>query len=210
MDGKCGFKSVKKGATAEITVTKSRFICSVKRVVNDDEAKAFVLSVKKKYSDARHNCYAYVLGKSSAYVKFSDDGEPQGTAGLSMLEVLKSKGLYETAAVVTRYFGGVKLGVGGLKRAYADATLAALKEAGECEFVYSYFYTVTVEQSLFKRVESAVLKTGKKTGVNYLGATVEFSFSVPENDAENTLEAIADLSNGKAEIIKTGVGYAEA
>lgn len=204
-----GFKSVSHAATAEITVTKSRFICSVKRVESDDEAKEFVLSVKKKYSDARHNCYAYVLTKSSAYVKYSDDGEPQGTAGLSMLEVLKNKGLYETAAVVTRYFGGVKLGVGGLKRAYADALIAALEKAGESEYVYSCFYSVTAEQSLLKRLENFVEKAGKKTGVTYIGATVKLDFSAPIGNAENAVKAIADLSCGKAEIVKTGEGYRE-
>lgn len=204
-----GFKSVKNAAAAEITVTKSRFICNVKRVECDDEAKEFIQSVKKKYADARHNCYAYVLTKNSAYVKYSDDGEPQGTAGASMLEVLKNKGLYETAAVVTRYFGGVKLGVGGLKRAYADAVSAALLKAGECEFVYSRFYSVTVPQSMLKRLENAVESLGKKTGVTYLGATVKLDFSVPAAEAENAVKAITDLINGKAEIIATGEGYAE-
>lgn len=204
-----GFKSVKNDATAEITVTKSRFICSVKRVRSDDEAKAFVLSVKKRYPDARHNCYAYVLSRSSAYVKYSDDGEPQGAAGLSMLEVLKNKGLYETAAVVTRYFGGVKLGVGGLKRAYSDALVAALLRAEECEYVYCAFYSVTAEQSLLKRLESAVEKFGKKTGVTYLGATVKLDFAVPVGNAENAVKAATDLSCGKAEIVKTGEGYSE-
>lgn len=204
-----GFKSVKNAATAEITVTKSRFICSVRRVESDDEAKEFVQSVKKKYADARHNCYAYVLSKNSAYVKFSDDGEPQGTAGASMLEVLKNKGLYETAAVVTRYFGGVKLGVGGLKRAYADAVFAALEKAGECEFVYSRFYSVTVPQSVLKRLESVVESFGKKTGVAYLGATVKLDFAVPYQKSDGALKSITDLLSGKAEIIETGEGYAE-
>lgn len=204
-----GFKSVKNAATAEIVVTKSRFICNVKRVESDDEAKEFIQSVKKKYADARHNCYAYVLSKNSAYVKFSDDGEPQGTAGLSMLEVLKNKGLYETAAVVTRYFGGVKLGVGGLKRAYSDALSAALDKAGECEYVYSRFYSVIAPQSILKRVESVVESCGKKTGVAYLGATVKLDFSVPDTEAENTIGAITDLINGKAGITATGEGYAE-
>ena len=204
-----GFKSVKNAATAEITVTKSRFICSVRRVESDDEAKEFVQSVKKKYADARHNCYAYVLSKNSAYVKFSDDGEPQGTAGASMLEVLKNKGLYETAAVVTRYFGGVKLGVGGLKRAYADAVFAALEKAGESEFIYSRFYSVTVPQSVLKRLESVVESFGKKTGVTYLGATVKLDFAVPYQKSDGALKSITDLLSGKAEIIETGEGYAE-
>lgn len=204
-----GFKSVKKEATAEIVVSKSRFICNVKRVKSDDEAKEFVQSVKKKYADARHNCYAYVLSKNSAYVKFSDDGEPQGTAGFSMLEVLKNRGLYEVAAVVTRYFGGVKLGVGGLKRAYSDAIVAALDKSEESEYLYSYFYSVAVEQSLLKKLESVIESIGKKTGVAYLGAVVKLEFSVPISFADNLIKKITDLSNGRAEILKIGEGYAD-
>jgi uncharacterized YigZ family protein len=116
-----------KGETQnEIIIEKSRFICSVKRVNGEDDAKSFVSSIKEKYPDATHNCYAYIADENGFYIKFSDDGEPQGTAGMPMLEVLKNKKLFCTAVVVTRYFGGVKLGAGGLVRAYFQTAKSAL------------------------------------------------------------------------------------
>ena len=99
-------------AVSELVVEKSRFICTLARVETEAEAQAFVKAMKKKYWDARHNCSAYIVGADNRVERSSDDGEPGGTAGSPMLEVLRRKGLYNTAAVVTRYFGGIKLGAG--------------------------------------------------------------------------------------------------
>ena len=114
------YLTVKQNVQNEIIIEKSRFITSLKRVYGEDDAKAFVQEIKGKYPDATHNCYAYIADEGGFFAKFSDDGEPQGTAGLPMLETLKAKGLKQVAVVVTRYFGGIKLGTGGLARAYAD------------------------------------------------------------------------------------------
>ncbi|MDE7084622.1 MAG: YigZ family protein, partial [Clostridia bacterium] len=113
------YKSVAGETVTEKIIEKSRFITVSRHICGDDEAKAFVAEISKKHADATHNCYAYVCDKLGNILRFSDDGEPQGTAGMPMLEVLRANGLCETAVVVTRYFGGIKLGAGGLVRAYS-------------------------------------------------------------------------------------------
>ena len=110
-------------------IERSKFICNIKGVENEDEAKKFIETIKKRHSLATHNCYAYIADDKGLVQKFSDDGEPQGTAGLPMLEVLKNRKMYKTVAVVTRYFGGIKLGTGGLTRAYGGAVVDCLEVA---------------------------------------------------------------------------------
>ncbi|NLH45530.1 MAG: YigZ family protein [Acholeplasmataceae bacterium] len=127
----------------EIVIEKSRFICTLKKVATEEEAQDFIKETKKKYWDATHNCSAYIVGESGAAQRSNDDGEPSGTAGLPMLEVLRKNNLHNVAAVVTRYFGGVKLGAGGLVRAYTNSVAAAIEEAGIAEKVlFGYFYFI--------------------------------------------------------------------
>lgn len=117
---------VYKGGQGEITEKKSRFIATVRPVESEDEAVSFINETKKKYWDARHNCSAFVIGKRQELTRCSDDGEPAGTAGRPMLDVLLKENIHNAAIVVTRYFGGVLLGTGGLVRAYQQATKAGL------------------------------------------------------------------------------------
>lgn len=114
----------------ETTVEKSRFICTLRKVASEEEAQAFIKEMKKRYWDATHNCSAYIADESGTCQRFGDDGEPAGTAGLPMLKVLQHHKLVLTAAVTTRYFGGIKLGTGGLIRAYTDSVAAAVAAAG--------------------------------------------------------------------------------
>ncbi|HIU64213.1 MAG TPA: YigZ family protein [Candidatus Avacidaminococcus intestinavium] len=114
----------------EIIIDKSRFICTLRKVSDEESAQAFIKEMKKEYWDATHNCSAYIVGEAAEYQRSSDDGEPSGTAGLPMLEVLRKNNLHNVAVVVTRYFGGIKLGAGGLIRAYAGCTAETVKEAG--------------------------------------------------------------------------------
>ena len=111
---------------AEIVEKKSRFIANIAMVSSEEEALEFIDKIKKKYYDARHNCYAYIIGEEGNKKKCSDDGEPQRTAGMPMMEVLENQGYFDIVAVVTRYFGGTLLGVGGLIRAYQGAVIEAL------------------------------------------------------------------------------------
>lgn len=128
----------------EIVIEKSRFICSLKKVHSEAEAQEFIKAVKKEFWDATHNCSAYIVDDLAQ--RSRDDGEPSGTAGIPMLEVLRKNGLTETAVVVTRYFGGIKLGAGGLVRAYSGSVAGAVKEAGLAQKIllgyYSFLYDV--------------------------------------------------------------------
>ena len=124
------YVTVAREATAEIEVKRSRFLGHVVPVTTEDEARAVVEAARKEHWDARHHCSAFVLGPDGALQRSSDDGEPSGTAGAPMLEVLRGRGLTDVVAVVTRWFGGTLLGAGGLVRAYSDATRAALDAAG--------------------------------------------------------------------------------
>ena len=125
----------------EIVIEKSRFICTLKKAATEEEAQDFIKETKKKYWDATHNCSAYIIGVSGTAQRSNDDGEPSGTAGLPMLEVLRKNNLHNVAAVVTRYFGGIKLGAGGLVRAYTNSVATAIEEAGIAEKVlFGYFY----------------------------------------------------------------------
>lgn len=128
----------------EIVIEKSRFICSLKKVNSEEEAQEFIKAVKKEFWDATHNCSAYLVDDLSQ--RSSDDGEPAGTAGIPMLDVLRKNHLTGTAAVVTRYFGGIKLGAGGLVRAYSSSVAGAVKECGIAEKIlmsrFSFLYDV--------------------------------------------------------------------
>lgn len=126
----------------EIVIEKSRFICTLKKVQNKTEAQEFIKNTKKEFWDATHNCSAYVVDELAQ--RSSDDGEPSGTAGIPMLEVLRKNHLVQTAAVVTRYFGGIKLGAGGLVRAYTNSVAEAVRASGIAEIIlfgrYSFMY----------------------------------------------------------------------
>lgn len=127
----------------EIVIDKSRFICTLKKVATEEEAQEFIKEIKKKYWDATHNCSAYIVGENGMAQRSSDDGEPSGTAGLPMLEVLRKNHLHNVAAVVTRYFGGIKLGAGGLVRAYTNSVATAIEGAGIAEKVLFGYYSFT-------------------------------------------------------------------
>lgn len=123
------YKTVLEGGTGEIIEKKSRFIATVRPVRNEEEALAFLEEMRKQYWDARHNCYAYSVGRNREYTRCSDDGEPSGTAGRPMLDVILGEDIYNIAVVVTRYFGGVLLWTGGLVRAYSKAVQEGLSES---------------------------------------------------------------------------------
>ncbi|CQR25762.1 Xaa-Pro dipeptidase [Streptococcus varani] len=125
------FVTIKEDGIVEQEIKKSRFICHLKRVKTEEEARNFINSIKKEHYKANHNCSAFILGENSEIKRSSDDGEPSGTAGVPMLTVLENHNLTDTVAVVTRYFGGIKLGAGGLIRAYAGSVAHAIEEIGK-------------------------------------------------------------------------------
>ena len=146
----------------ETVIERSRFICRVKRVESEDDARAFIEEVRKKHSTATHNCYAYVASEDGNLMKFSDDGEPQGTAGMPMLEVLKNRKLYRVAVVVTRYFGGIKLGAGGLVRAYTNSANLSLNECKIVEFKECVKYSTEVSHDIANRLVNSIENGGGK------------------------------------------------
>lgn len=124
------FRTITQDGAAEQDIKKSRFLCQAKRVETEEEARAFIQAVKKEHYKATHNCSAFIVGEKSEIKRSSDDGEPSGTAGVPMLGVLENHDLTNVCVVVTRYFGGIKLGAGGLIRAYASSVAIAIKELG--------------------------------------------------------------------------------
>ena len=138
-------RTIRQGGSAELEVRRSRFVCTLARVADEAEATAFIAGHRRAHRDATHNCTAYVVGERGEVTKSGDDGEPAGTAGIPMLEVLVRRGLTGTAAVVTRHFGGVKLGAGGLARAYGQAVAGALDAVGVVELRPVVTVTVPAE-----------------------------------------------------------------
>lgn len=198
---KSSYLSVQNSAVNEVIIQKSRFICSVMPVNGEDDAKNFVSNIKNKYSDATHNCYAYIADENGFYIKFSDDGEPQGTAGMPMLEVLKNRNLYKVAVVVTRYFGGIKLGAGGLVRAYTDSVCKCLDVAKVVECVNSSIVKLEVSFSLYPKI----LKyfngiVNKVVSTEFLDDGVLITFAIPNESFEDVKTNLLDLSSGKAKI----------
>ena len=159
------YKVVTKEGTGEIVEKKSRFIGGSYIVESVEDAEKKIAEVSKKYWDARHNCYAYVIGKNSENTRCSDNGEPSGTAGKPILEVITGAGLTNTLVIVTRYFGGVLLGTGGLVRAYTQAAQAAIAASETGEMVYARQLTIEVAYNMINNVKSKVYR---KRSIRYL------------------------------------------
>lgn len=144
--------TIAKDETTEQIIKKSRFICALHRVTNEEEAREIISTTKKMHTKANHNCYAFIVGETPEIHRSSDDGEPSGTAGVPILEVLKAQQVKNTLAIVTRYFGGTKLGTGGLLRAYAHATTSALTKAGLVQRRLEYTTTAFVDYSYLNQI----------------------------------------------------------
>lgn len=186
-----------KSVETEIVIKKSQFLSFIKRTESEEEAKAFIAEIKKEHKTATHNCSAYIIGKSALIQKADDDGEPQGTAGVPILEVLKKEELYNAAVVVTRYFGGIKLGAGGLIRAYSKGASSAVKEAGKVVEVPVVPLTVTLDYTFTSKFEH-YLETAEAAIVsqNYTDK-VSYVLHVKEKGVDaivNTLKEITSNS----------------
>ena len=142
-----------KNGSGEIEEKKSRFICHIFKIKSEEEAEEYITAVKKKYWDARHNCYAYVTGDKGQIQRFSDDGEPQGTAGKPMLDILNSYGLTDCILVVTRYFGGVLLGTGGLIRAYQAAAKEGIKNSDVAQVCDGITAVITTDYNAYGKLQ---------------------------------------------------------
>lgn len=161
-----GYKIIYSGGTGEITEKKSHFIANVFPVATEEEVPGIIEQTRKKYWDAKHNCYAYIIGTNPGISKCSDDGEPQGTAGRPILDVLSGAGICNALIIVTRYFGGTLLGTGGLIRAYSEAAKAGLnvsrivtKEAGKRVIIETDYNSIGKLQYITSQMDLAVINT---------------------------------------------------
>ncbi len=188
---------------AEFTEKRSRFLGHVRPVESEDEARAFISEMKKRYYDARHNCWCYCIRDGAE--RYSDDGEPQGSAGIPMLEVLHRRGMTNTVCVVTRYFGGVLLGTGGLLRAYTKSVSDALDAAGACAVRR---WAETELNCSYAQAEKLRLEISSAGGIVedvIYGADVLLRVFIPEEDTDAFSERIFDQSAGSVRVRITGV-----
>lgn len=184
----------------EIEIKRSRFVCAIAPAFTEEEAKGFVTERKRLYGDATHNCSAYVIGGDRGVQRSDDDGEPGGTAGTPMLETLLRRGLADAVAVVTRYFGGVKLGAGGLVRAYGSAVGKTLDLTPLVKMVPARVITVTVDHVRAGRLENGLHASPYEVREVVYGAEVGFRVAVREPDLPGFPSWIATLTAGHAVI----------
>ncbi|MSN98819.1 YigZ family protein [Bacillus paralicheniformis] len=185
--------------THEIVIEKSRFICHLSRVSTEEEAQNFINHIKKQHWNATHNCSAYVIGENDQIQKANDDGEPSGTAGVPMLEVLKKRNLKDTCAVVTRYFGGIKLGAGGLIRAYGKSVSEGLNHVGVVERKLMRVMHTTVNYTWLGKLENELRESPYQIKDIHYADDVEFETYVKESEKQAFTEWITELTNGKSE-----------
>lgn len=193
---------VKNETENEVIIERSKFISYTKKCETEEQARAFLEEKRKAHPFATHNCYAYVTERGKI-ARFSDDGEPQGTAGQPILEVIKSRKLLDTIVVVTRYFGGIKLGAGGLVRAYSSGAKEVLEKAGETENILSAVYSVNMSYDLYTRFLKFVGKIKCLVISTDFADTVNVEIAVP-NEKDDFIAEITDLTNGKATAEKIG------
>lgn len=195
-----GFFTVTEYAENTTVIERSKFICSICGVRDEAEAKQFIEKVRKTHSLANHNCYAYIADDKGLIQKFSDDGEPQGTAGLPMLEVLKNKKMYKTVAVVTRYFGGIKLGTGGLTRAYGGAVSDCLSIAKIVDMQEAVILKVCPDYEGYSRLVKLLVGDGVAVIKTEFGNSVEVVFAVKKQIKDSFKTKLINAFNGKIEI----------
>ncbi|MFJ8064205.1 YigZ family protein [Psychrobacillus sp. NPDC096426] len=194
------YQTVKGYGESEITIQKSRFLTFVDRAETEQEAQDFINNIKQLHRDATHNCSAYIIGEHDNIQKANDDGEPSGTAGVPMLEVLKKQGIKDTVVVVTRYFGGIKLGGGGLIRAYGKATTEGIDAAKVVERKLHHLMKVQIDYTWLGKVENEVRNsTYPLKEINYADS-VEFFVYTKANEEMVFTDWMTELTNGQAKM----------
>ena len=191
-----------KSIRTEETIKKSRFICDLKPVKTREEAKEFIAAIKKEFPDARHHCSAFIAGPpQTGDMGMSDDGEPQGTAGKPMLQVLQGSGIGDIAAVVTRYFGGIKLGSGGLVRAYSGAVQQGLEELEVVMKVPMRILTLEISYAQEGMLRRMLDEYRAEIEEQSFGASLMFTLIMPSDQVEYFCARIVEDTNGTAEIL---------
>ncbi len=191
------YRVLLEGGEGEIIEKKSRFIATVHRVETEEEAIAFIEEMKKKYWDARHNCSAFVIGTRGELTRCSDDGEPSGTAGRPMLEVLLGEGIRNIAVVVTRYFGGVLLGTGGLVRAYTQAVKEGLLNCSVGTMVHGYEVLLNTDYNGIGKVLYLLGQYGLEPTDSDYGVDVTLQLQIADTQAERLKKELIEATSGK-------------
>ena len=202
-----GWTTIKEAATASFVEKRSEFIGNISPVTTEEEAIAFVSKVKKQYTDAKHHVYAYLLRENNV-TRFSDDGEPHGTAGLPVLDVLRKEGVTDVAVVVTRYFGGILLGTGGLVRAYSQAAKMALDAAGKSTMEKLLVFSLRVNYSDLQKIEP-ILENYTMIRLDTAYADdVRLSAAMREGEYPALEKALTERTNGRAILKLEGEQFA--
>lgn len=202
------YTTVKEEAAAEFVERRSRFIGRIAPVTTEEEAMAFIARIRQQCWDATHNVYVYLLREGQAR-RYSDDGEPQGTAGTPVLEVLEREGITDAAVVVTRYFGGVLLGAGGLIRAYSHAAKLAVDAACRRRMVLCKQLSVCADYSLYGPICSILPRFDAVTEDAVFAEDVTLRIHVDADQAKHLREELVELSKGRAKISESGESYRE-
>lgn len=203
------YLTVKESGTHETEIKKSRFICTLARIKTEDEAKEIIQAIKKEHWKASHNCHAYILGDKSDCQRSSDDGEPSGTAGIPMLEILKKRQLINTLAVVTRYFGGTELGKGGLIRAYGGAVNEALDTIGIVEGKLQQEITLTIDYAQHSKVENFLANAPYDLKSTDFTDKVILTCMVDDNELVTFETEVTELLNGQQQLCLGEKSYFE-
>ncbi len=196
------YKTLLKNAQTEYVIQKSRFIGHAVPVATADEALAFLDGIKKEHRSASHNCFAYIIGQNKGVIRYSDDGEPSGTAGKPIVEVMMAKEVVNCAVVITRYFGGILLGAGGLVRAYAHSTSLALEAAQVCTMHETGRWCLNIAYPLWDKVQHAFQSLPVMIESIAYTENVQASLLLRESDADSVIEALHQVTDGKLETDK--------
>ena len=203
------FKTIKEDGMVQEEIKKSRFICHVKRVYSEEEARAFIAAIKKEHYKATHNCSAFIIGEKSDIKRTSDDGEPSGTAGVPMLGVLEKHNLTNLCVVVTRYFGGIKLGAGGLIRAYAGSVALAIKEIGLVEIKEQASLRLKLSYSQYQDFANFLKVQNLEETDTIFTELVDTTIYIDKNIKETTKRNLTEFFNGKIELTELGLREVE-
>ena len=203
------FRTIKEDGQVQEEIKKSRFICHIKRVTTEDEARNFIQAVKKEHYKATHNCSAFILGEQSEMKRSSDDGEPSGTAGVPMLGVLENHQLTNVCAVVPRYFGGIKLGAGGLIRAYSSNVALAIKEIGIVHIKEQLGLRIALSYSQYQELPNFLKANHLQEQDTSFTEQVQTTIFVDKDDKDSVIEELIELFNGKIDITDQGLRKVE-
>ena len=199
----------KENSTVQEEIKKSKFICHVKRVSSEEEARDFINTIKKEHYKATHNCSAFIIGEHSDIKRTSDDGEPSGTAGVPMLGVLENHHITNSCVVVTRYFGGIKLGAGGLIRAYAGSVAQAVREIGLVEIKEQVVLGITLTYSQYQEFANFLKDNQLVEQDPMFTDQVTTTIFVDKEDTPSITAALAEFYNGKVIIEDQGIREVE-